>query len=215
MIEKQNFNILNINDVEQVFKLKQKQITNIYVNDDEYDSLKRASPFHKYYKDLIFNFKIYQSSDSNLLNSYYKQELFNIIFNYIHLMPLWSAVIIKKTQKNLLERNLISKESDFLKKTRLSNNPVENHFGFTKNRILQKRKKLFPSELTGPQYRSILSKSFEFYSELDKNLPNTLVVNKKQKISEEKWKDKSLIKREKSYYYKKLIQFGFRISHSR
>jgi hypothetical protein len=84
---------------------------------------------------------------------HYSPKLFNIIFQYIHLLPLWTGVIISIFPYfNLRNENF----------TRLTNNYVENWFGQIKNNLLQKRSWM-PSVVTSRMFRKIESEYEEKY----------------------------------------------------
>ena len=57
-------------------------------------------------------------------------------------MPLSSGLMIKQCQKIMADGDLVIKSSAFFQMTRLTNNPVENHIGFIKNKLLMRRKNL-------------------------------------------------------------------------
>jgi hypothetical protein len=80
-------------------------------------------------------------------NKMYAPDLFEVIEEKLHLCPLWSAILFKnlKAQFNLIHLN-----------TRVTNNYVENSFGFLKRQILQRRI-VYPSEFTQKRYVSKLS----------------------------------------------------------
>ena len=84
------------------------------------------------------------------INEYYRPDLFQLIVDQLHLMPLWSGVIIRLTgiqQKNEYLMNI----------TRLSNNPVENHFGYIKKSLYGNRK-VFPSEMAIKNFKMLKAK---------------------------------------------------------
>ena len=94
--------------------------------------LKELSQFTKYYSDFIseLNEKATNHSKScqtNPLNKCYQPALFNIIYEYLYIMPMWSGVVVRLWQKLYPEQ--------FPPFTRYSNNPVENWFGQLKNRF--------------------------------------------------------------------------------
>ena len=75
-------------------------------------------------------------------NEYYSPDLFVIIIDYLHLLPMWTGLAI---------HNILLKYPEIKIKTRLNNNPVENNFGHIKNNLFQ-NKKLMPSEMCAKLY---------------------------------------------------------------
>jgi hypothetical protein len=123
--------------------------------------VKKNSLFRDRYDGKIQDYKLRIQNDENvndICNYYYEPRLFNLIDDKLHVLPLWTTVIIYKTGKILNNDYLI-------KSTRLDNNPVENYFGNLKNKILGKNK-VFPSELCSLNYQDLLSKKIEYYNEI-------------------------------------------------
>ena len=183
-----------------------KKTFNIFINDDDYDSIKTQSPFTKYYDDMIHILKNSIETMEDNQNHLYMPELFELIEKKLYLMPFWSAILIKQGQKILLGNNLVELGSKILNVTRMDNNFVENHFGHYKDDIFLKQKNLVISEIAGPIYRRLKSKYIEFYS--DHNNEYNSVKKKKVSIANilENWGDKrKSSKRTKSYYYKTFL----------
>ena len=92
----------------------------VYVsNDDFFDSIKKNSLYTIYYSNFIKRLEIRTSGiRSNLINHYYRPELFDLIKAKLHLMPLWTAIILRQGQDNLKSRNLLGSDASFLEITR-------------------------------------------------------------------------------------------------
>ena len=78
--------------------------------------------------------------------------------NEIHLLPLWSGVMIYKVQ--MFYNDLFPEI-----KTRLTNNFVENSFGHIKKNILQKQKKFTTNELASYLYNDVFAKYLKYYDD--------------------------------------------------
>ena len=98
----------------------------------------------------------YIVTDDSEINNFYCPQLFNVLMNEIHLLPLWSGIIIFKVQLHYNEcfPNI---------KSRLTNNFVENSFGNLKKNILLNNKKFTTNELASYIYNDIFSKYLNFY----------------------------------------------------
>ena len=100
---------------------------------DDFDekSLKKNSPFRIYYYKLIKKYmqnikQNLSTNDNQVLNDYYCPMMFNIILDYIHVLPFWSGIMIG---------HWTSLNPKFKSITRLSNNPVENWFNQVKTHM--------------------------------------------------------------------------------
>lgn len=83
------------------------------------------------------------------INSYFSTKLFNLIREKLYLVPFWSGLMIEIT------KNYHPCELKYIT-TRLTNNIVENSFGFKKNQLLEKRPKpLMPSAMLTIFYNEI------------------------------------------------------------
>ena len=91
------------------------------------------------------------------INELYRPNLFKLISDQLHLVPLWSGVMIRLTGIDMNNEYLMNI-------TRLSNNPVENHFGYLKKHLLN-GKKVFPSEMTIKIFKMLKSKFLLHYEE--------------------------------------------------
>lgn len=95
-------------------------------------------------------------------NKYYRPELFKLIMDQLYLMPLWSGVIIRATG--------IQQQNDYLQNiTRVSNNPVENHFGYLKKHIFN-NKKVYPSEMAINIYKMLKAKFTINYEDFESKI---------------------------------------------
>ena len=101
------------------------------------------SPYTKYYENILKNLNdsIETCKTSNQRNLLFDPGLFNLINDQLYIAPLWSGMLIGTWQMQ---------EFQEITYTRLSNNPVENHFGHTKNNLLKKRDNM-PSEFCSLQ----------------------------------------------------------------
>ena len=164
-IRKRHLSSLNIDDTaspqqkerDKYFEDLLKE-SNIYISVDFEENVKQNSPFSNYYNLMIqkLNKTINEKKEESIKNCYLKNEyfcpkLFGILEEKIHLLPLWTGLIIKDEIKN------------FKIKTRLTNNPVENWFGQLKNNLLCKKKKRPASILVTILYKRLLSKFYEYY----------------------------------------------------
>ena len=117
--------------------------------------------------------------------------------------------MIRQCQKVQANMDYIENDCKIFDVTRFTNNPVENRIEFLKNKLLMKKRNLVTSEIIKPIYNDIKSKYFEYYSANDLNSTNFDGI-KSTKIKKEQWMDKRVknIKREKSYYYKNLLNIS-------
>ena len=152
--------ILDKSSSEESNKSKSVEELNFYIDFEKEDKeIMRNSKYKIYYDELILSFK--SKMDKAILkpspkNVFYNPKLFSLIQAKLYLMSLWSGVMIRHTA--------IASNNEFLKnKTRLDNNPIENHFGHTKTNEYLKRK-IYPSEHVIKSYKGIKSKHSEHYS---------------------------------------------------
>jgi len=164
----------------------------IFVSNDNYD-LTNDSPFKLFFDKKFKEYSTVIDKESDLKNNeYYCPELFHIINKRMHLVPLWSGIMIPSN----------------LNKTRLVNNFVENHFGQTKHNLIP-RLKISISEFVGLSYKKLIFFSYLFFDSNfeDSNLEQKNISND---LNFEKWKDKNeKIRREKGIYYenKDILKF--------
>jgi hypothetical protein len=129
-------------------------------------------------------------------NEFYCPQMFDIIKDYIHILPLWSGFMLFNWQELNPNYNHIK---------RLSNNPVENWFDQLKNVTLRKQK-VMPSFLTTKMYQKI-----EAEYEVKYKLKN-IELNKTVLDKEEQWGDKKSKKQgKKGIYYKRPLKNLFNI----
>ena len=210
-ILKRNFNLLKIIDVELLNKISTDESNlDIYIEQENCHSIKQNSPFNNYFNHIITSMRkvdqIQLEINNSKTNRYFYPELFNIIKEKLYLIPFWTGVMIRQCQKVQFYSSFVAFNSSFINMTRITNNPVENRIDYIKNKLLMKQTRLVTSELVKPIYKDIKSKYFEYYSNDDLNQRNFDGFKLTKQINE-KWMDKNLknIKREKSYYYKNLI----------
>ena len=131
---------------------------------NQFRNLKNQSPFFKHFKNIIIGWKRKiqnERCDENIeTNIFYNPALFNLIQDYLYLIPLWTKVLLKKLKPELDFSNLS-----------LHNNPVENYFDILKNKILETIS--WPSEICAKTYLRLEQKYNQFY----KNKSNELSPN--------------------------------------
>jgi hypothetical protein len=178
---------------------------------DYSDNYIRDSPFTEYFKTKIesFDCKIKYYIGKNIdapKNNYYYPNLFSIIRRKLHLVPLWSGILISTEQKNFPSISSLK---------RFTNNPVERWFGYFRNDILdinkrlKTKKRLLPSEIITPYYNYLQMKFKELYESISPSLKSE-INSQKTKNDEEKWTFKSKGKKRKSnfsYYSSKFRCF--------
>ena len=135
------------------------------------ESLKMASPFTEHFKKIIeahqINIIYSDSEKSKNENEYYCPDLYKIIKSYLHLVPLWTGMMIKNWED--LNPNYKGK----IVVSRKDNQKVENWFDVLKNHILFHKKRK-PSELTVLVHKKIEAT----YEETYKNVCDSIVLNK-------------------------------------
>ena len=162
-----------------------------------YNVLKNESPFKLHFMPVIDSIlKDIKKSDQNFdnrKNVYYAPSFLEIVYDLLHLLPLWTGVMINQWNKRF------SMKFNF--PTRLSNNPVEAHFKIIKHSVLNNVTKVMPSMMASLFYARIQAKFIQYYAEKDKiNFEKS-----KPSMFFENWKDKSLKPKSKknctvSYY---------------
>ncbi len=168
-------------------------------------TLKKDSPFTTYYENLLILHKNARKEDEAIFpNRYYNPKLFDLIVKQLHIMPLWSGCMIHFDLNSIFDTS---------KNSRLTNNPVENYFGYLKNNIFDKQNKLLPSEFVAPNYKRLKSIFFEFHEDCiqDEKLP-AYFANQ----FEEKWLDSKSKKKaqKKGYYYQNNSKDVFALDHN-
>lgn len=87
------------------------------------------------------------------INDFYCPILFELIEKKLHIIPLWTGIMIKHGIKVLDFKNSLTKDSYIRNITRLENNCVENRFGYIKHSImLGVGKGVAPSEILPSLY---------------------------------------------------------------
>ncbi|CAF0937448.1 unnamed protein product [Brachionus calyciflorus] len=203
----------NINEIPdkkkytEIFTLKNE---NSDTNTDETENtLIKMSPFSIHFESFFTKIKLSfeiskRKNESNKileLNEYFSPELFKIIASYLHLLPLWSGIVITPIQTK--NQNMFSTP-----KNRLTNNIVENWFMNLKNFIILNEKK-FVSEYTSLLFKCLKKKYFSGFFDLceeeRKKKINLKTLNNRKEIWRRKLETK---KREKGFYYKHLKNLG-------
>ena len=166
----------------------------------------KCSNFDKYFSDKLKPHYEFIENKKNIKNDmkneFFCPNLFELLKEYLYIIPLWSGIMISKKSEKIL--------------TRLTNNPVENWFSQVKNKILNKKKKVSCSELVTLLYKKLLSLYLTFFSksnELDKK-----TLKEDLKIPVETWEDKNENKRNKikGYFYKNydILKYGYKYHYS-
>lgn len=184
--------------------------TNMECERETAKNLKTFSRFTKFFESHTTRLKQTIENDNsfnfgeNAENMYFCPALMDIIDGYLHLLPLWTGIILKKWY----DRN-----PKYTCKTRLTNNMVENSFGHLKHNILNKQKVL-PSTLTSLLYQNSEAAYIEHYSNtiIKYKAPSTKNKTKKDKLISqeiEKWcRRKQAVRKIKGIYYKSIKNFA-------
>ena len=124
-----------------------KSKEHMIIIDDDFceNSLKQSSPFKIYFDKLIKqhakNIKISEEKKENIKNNFYFcPEMFNILIDYIYIIPFWNGIILNHWK-------LLNPSYKSSIKARLDNNPVENHIKQIKNCLFSSLP-LMPSQYT-------------------------------------------------------------------
>lgn len=141
-----------------------KNTTIVFSSQESVESIKHNSPYTAYYVDILNKYKsiLTENQNQNEIemnkdNEYYSPALFDIILEYLHLLPLWTGLAI---------HTILVKYPEIKIKTRLDNNPVENNFGHIKTNLFQ-NKKLTPSEMCAKLYDRYKLKYILHYMNVD------------------------------------------------
>lgn len=207
-IKKRNLNNLETDDTYSKdeanrnleFSLFVKE-TNIFISVDFEFEVKKCSPFKTYFDKKVVNYnqmikkkESETSVDTYILNEFFCPELFDLLNDYLYILPLWTGLLINP------------ETISYITKTRLTNNPVENWFNQVKNHILTK-KKVSTTEIVGSFYKNVLAKYYKFYSNNNKD---SKLNNKSMQMFYETWNKNQKNKREKGYYFKPNDIFKFK-----
>ena len=191
---------------------KESRIEDIYFPNDMSKNYILDSPFTKFFEQRLSFYKKCIKEESIKkdqiikTNEFYKPILMKIIEKRIHLVPLWSGILISLDKDNFPQRTQL---------TRLTNNPVESWFGYFRNNILDINKRLkfkrllFPSEIVIPYY-NYLSMKFEQFYEKDCIDFSKSKDGHNNSEEEEKWefKKEKKITKEKGIYFTNKFTFG-------
>lgn len=187
--------------------------------------MKVSSPFTKYFHGIISSCV---KLPSNEINSHYSPNAFNIIKSKIHLVTLWSGLMLRVCQSEFKTFRKIDETSPFFDLTRLSNNNVESYFKYLKHDLLKlnerkRANKMMLSEILIPIQNDLTSKYIEYqYGSLLSQIIKKR--DEKQKEDEEgnvkketafdlkelyhKATDKVPFQRKKGYYYENILKFN-------
>ena len=181
----------------------QKEIKHVFpVGESIYKNLKNESPFKNHFNSKIEkinkNINNSISNKENNKNIHYAPNLLDIIYDLIHILPLWTGIMINEWNKRF---------SKYKFPSRFTNNPVESHFKIVKHSILNKMKKLMPSVIASQFYNRLQSKYLQYYSIKDES--KSILSNDKPNMFYENWKDKKSNRKKKSgSYYSNQLDFS-------
>jgi hypothetical protein len=132
-IEVENHNLQKTNVNNSIFdetKELREKVNFVYPPQETVENLKKDSPFSKYYNELLCKYashiKTTHVCSTDKKNEYFSPDLFKIIKEYLHILPLWTGCLIYRT---------LILYDDIKVKSRLDNNCVENNFGHIKNNL--------------------------------------------------------------------------------
>lgn len=191
------------NKILEFIKLNEKDL-----NKKHKEDIIKTSPFTKYFDSLLEKYKQTIKRDISVIgnseNPFFSPDLFFLIKKRLYLMPCWTGV--------LLSYKLNSQQ---LKRTYLTNNPVENWFGKLKHSILKNYfsngvVKPGVTEYTVAIYTKLEASYKRFYQKIvQKDLKKFIHLNEKEE--EEGWmeKKKNKISRKKGFYFENHPFFGY------
>jgi hypothetical protein len=146
------------------------KISNKIKNDNEYPSeffdplnyqnettrsIKSGSKFAPYFDELLG--KVTKTNGTaGTVNMFYSPDLFAIVVQWLHLVPFWTSMITS---------DLYDSNPNYQRRSRHSNNYVENWFDQIKNKFLRS-KKVMPSVLGTELYGNLETKFFEHYEDV-------------------------------------------------
>ena len=101
---------------------------NLFIVTDDNRSVAAASPFTVHYKRIRSELikRSIQCANSKIDNKYYNPDLMKIIHSRLHVMPMWSFVLVNELNINGFNTTVIN---------RLTNNPVECYFNTVKHQV--------------------------------------------------------------------------------
>ena len=192
-------------DFKESLKIEEKKAKKkiLYSENRNLKSFKKNSPFTNYFTKVINHHKknIHKKTKKcgkgvyKYLNKYYCPEIFKILFQYVHLMPMWSnALLVIWATYYQIDIN------------RLTNNPAENWFHQVKD-SLKMFLPVMPSEFANVVY-SIIEAYYYQNTALEKiKLVKNIDFNKE---SHENWSKSRFEskRREKNFYDKLKITNG-------
>ena len=173
--------------------------------------MKKSSPFLPYFEEILSTTTHHESRVKNI---FYAPIAFkSIIQDKLHLVSLWSGIILKKSQFEFTYEESIDDQSPFFERTRLTNQIAENYHKTLKNNILQINKnnsqlKFKVSSISKPIWRDLNAKFVEKgYNLFYEKLKASMIKIKEMNITtvhdfKEMWKKGVPHKRMvKSHYY--------------
>ena len=183
-------------------EIANRQLNRLNTNCDEHASTgelsseieQTSSPFKQHFEQQIETYCTYQPH-THVSNPHYNLELFNLIQAKLHIVPLWTGILLKQCQS----QHPLHFTTEF---SRLTNNPVERYFGQLKNQTLSGQKNMYAIELTCRLYTKLKAEYLEHYS--DDTSITDLTTNKRSKsktsnidMARQIWRPTNTVKRER------------------
>ncbi len=158
-------------------------------------SLKKQSPFRKYFDKMILFFQksVEKNKNDFDINEFFEPALFHLILQQLYLLPLWTGIFIQNWSNN--------RKDSTLQFTRLNNNPAEVRFHIIKNKTLNGNK-VMPSEFVSLTFNGIHSKFIEHYKDRVDELGVQLTQSEKELVPKSKKIKKGLINKEPKEIWK-------------
>jgi hypothetical protein len=159
--------IQNNSDVREL-KKKNSETHQIMIVDDDFSerALKNYSPFAIHFNKCIKQHEVLitknlKDKNKSQINWNYCPKLFNILLDYIHILPFWTVIMVEKWK-------FMNPNYSKLIASLLNNNPVENHFKQTKHCLFEALP-VMPSQYTSRMKLRLDALCIENYkNELDK-----------------------------------------------
>ena len=180
------------NDISKIEQTESNKKSILYVSNSQHINLRKNSQFTEYYEKLLkrhrLNLNTKKFKCKAELNPYYCPKIFQILIHYIHLMPLWSGVMLSFWCKINPQINELM--------NRITNNPVENWFGQIKN-ALDLFLPAMPSEYSNVVY-TLIDAIYELHPEF--KLIHLNNYKNKNNDAKEAWSKSKIVPRKKGYF---------------
>ena len=129
----ENFHFENVNYKKKTSSIQDDHNYN-YLNKFEAIESMYISYYDGFMKDLENSINSKKLTGEK--NRYFNPLLFSLIKSITFNIPLWSGMMIRSCQEKLKKLSHFNLSSPFFEITRLSNNIVENHIEYVKNKFL-------------------------------------------------------------------------------